>query len=270
MVAPGRLLTRPLPRPMDPSAPVPSSLLEVARREAADARSQITKERHQAAATIAGLQRKCAAQRRALADWNRAPSSVAHLTRRIEQGVEHVAALQWEIERMRAAKNKAQAYASRCQAEAERLRANAKAQDCEVVRLRGMVEALRGEAAKHHAAIRVAQMEATTARKQAEERERVAHAAIRVAQLEATAAREQAEERERARSRIPAEVDYKGEYMAIGATVGACFPECEVTTLDLVRLLIHENATHRIALNLPLPAAVLARVSGAAEAADHE
>jgi hypothetical protein len=108
-----------------------------------------------------------------------------------------------------------------------------------------MVEALRGEAHKHYAAIRVAQMEATAAREQAKKLERAA------------------------RPCVPEEVDYKGEYMAVGATVGACFPECEATTLDLVRLLIHENATYRIALNLPLPAAVLDRVAADSEAADH-
>jgi len=66
------------------------------------------------------------------------------------------------------------------------------------------------------------------------------------------------------------EVNYKAEYMAVGATVGTCFPECEATTLDLVRLLIHENTTYRIALGLPLYAAVLARVEADSEAADHD
>jgi hypothetical protein len=37
-----------------------------------------------------------------------------------------------------------------------------------------------------------------------------------------------------------------------------------------VRLLIHENTTYRIALGLPLYAAVLARVEADSEAADHD
>lgn len=47
------------------------------------------------------------------------------------------------------------------------------------------------------------------------------------------------------------ELDYKTEYMRIAHEVGEQFPECEVTTLDMVKLLIHENNTLRMALKIP-------------------
>jgi hypothetical protein len=47
------------------------------------------------------------------------------------------------------------------------------------------------------------------------------------------------------------ELDYKTEYMRIAHEVGKQFPECEVTTLDMVKLLIHENNTLRMALKIP-------------------
>jgi hypothetical protein len=47
------------------------------------------------------------------------------------------------------------------------------------------------------------------------------------------------------------EIDYKVEYQRIAHEVGKQFPECEVTTLDMVKLLIHENNTLRIALKIP-------------------
>jgi hypothetical protein len=47
------------------------------------------------------------------------------------------------------------------------------------------------------------------------------------------------------------EIDYKVEYQRIAHEVGKQFPECEVTTLDMVKLLIHENNTLRMALKIP-------------------
>jgi len=47
------------------------------------------------------------------------------------------------------------------------------------------------------------------------------------------------------------EIDYKVEYQRIAHEVGKQFPECEVITLDMVKLLIHENNTLRMALKIP-------------------
>jgi hypothetical protein len=47
------------------------------------------------------------------------------------------------------------------------------------------------------------------------------------------------------------EIDYRVEYQRIAHEVGKQFPECEVTTLDMVKLLIHENNTLRMALKIP-------------------
>ena len=47
------------------------------------------------------------------------------------------------------------------------------------------------------------------------------------------------------------EIDYRAEYNRIACEVGAIFPTCEVCTLDMVRLLIHENDTLRMALKIP-------------------
>jgi hypothetical protein len=47
------------------------------------------------------------------------------------------------------------------------------------------------------------------------------------------------------------EIDYKVEYQRIAHEVGKQFPECEVTTLDMIKLLIHENNTLRMALKIP-------------------
>ena len=162
------------------------------------------------------------------------------------------------------------------------------------------VERLRGEAAEHRAAIRVAQDRASAFEKEAARQGKDAAQLLARAEAAESLARYlrgkaspqttgkvvEGESRERATGDpsataaalaaepvgkgISGEVDYKGEYMAIGATVGACFPECETTTLDLVRLLMYENATYRIALNLPLPGAVMARVAADSEATDHE
>lgn len=54
------------------------------------------------------------------------------------------------------------------------------------------------------------------------------------------------------------EMDYKTEYMKISLEVGRVFPECEVTTLDMVRLLIFENETLRMALKIPSRRSVIA------------
>lgn len=54
------------------------------------------------------------------------------------------------------------------------------------------------------------------------------------------------------------EINYKTSYMKIASLVGSQFPECEITTVDMVRLLIHENDTLRMALKLPTRTQVLA------------
>jgi len=62
-----------------------------------------------------------------------------------------------------------------------------------------------------------------------------------------------------ASDRTKVEMDWEEAYVQIAVMVGAHFPECEVTTVDMVRLLLHENATLRLALNLP-PAKTVLRV----------
>jgi len=49
----------------------------------------------------------------------------------------------------------------------------------------------------------------------------------------------------------PQEVDYKAAYLQIANIISVAFPECEVTTVDMARLLLHENRTLRLALGLP-------------------
>ena len=49
----------------------------------------------------------------------------------------------------------------------------------------------------------------------------------------------------------PQEMDYKSAYIEIANIISVAFPECEVTTVDMARLLIHENRTLRMALGLP-------------------
>jgi hypothetical protein len=49
----------------------------------------------------------------------------------------------------------------------------------------------------------------------------------------------------------PQEMDYKREYNEIGHIVSVAFPECEVTVTDMIRLVMHENRTLRMALGLP-------------------
>jgi hypothetical protein len=60
-------------------------------------------------------------------------------------------------------------------------------------------------------------------------------------------------------NRTQVEMDWEEAYVQIAVLVSAHFPECEVTTVDMVRLLLHENATLRLALNLP-PAKTVLRV----------
>ena len=49
----------------------------------------------------------------------------------------------------------------------------------------------------------------------------------------------------------PQEMDYKRAYIEIANIISVAFPECEVTTVDMATLLIHENRTLRLALGLP-------------------
>ena len=49
----------------------------------------------------------------------------------------------------------------------------------------------------------------------------------------------------------PQEMDYKTAYLDIAMTVSVAFPECEVTTVDMVKLIMNENRTLRMALGLP-------------------
>jgi hypothetical protein len=68
-------------------------------------------------------------------------------------------------------------------------------------------------------------------------------------------------------TRVPDELDYKTEYNRIACVVGGLFPECEVTTVDMVILLAHEVDTLRLALGIPTRRSVLARLD-AENAAD--
>lgn len=57
------------------------------------------------------------------------------------------------------------------------------------------------------------------------------------------------------------ELDYRSEYIRIACVVGALFPECEVTTLDMVKLLAHEVDTLRLALGIPSRRAAVAALT---------
>jgi len=61
-------------------------------------------------------------------------------------------------------------------------------------------------------------------------------------------------------NRTQVEMNWEDAYVQIAIMVGAHFPECEVTTVDMVRLLLHENAMLRMALNLPTAKAVLDQI----------
>jgi len=47
------------------------------------------------------------------------------------------------------------------------------------------------------------------------------------------------------------ELDYRLAYNEIANIISVAFPECEVTTVDMARLLMNENRTLRMALGLP-------------------
>ena len=47
------------------------------------------------------------------------------------------------------------------------------------------------------------------------------------------------------------ETDYKRAYIEIANIISVAFPECEVTTVDMARLIMNENRTLRMALGLP-------------------
>jgi hypothetical protein len=58
-------------------------------------------------------------------------------------------------------------------------------------------------------------------------------------------------------SSSPQEMDYKSAYLDIAMEMAGIFPSCEVTSVDMVRLLIHENDTLRLALKIPSRRSVL-------------
>ena len=53
------------------------------------------------------------------------------------------------------------------------------------------------------------------------------------------------------------EMDYKRAYLEIVEIVASRFPECNITTADMVRLLAFESDTLRTALKLPHPSEVI-------------
>ena len=53
------------------------------------------------------------------------------------------------------------------------------------------------------------------------------------------------------------EMDYRTAYLEIAQVMCSRFPACEITTVDMVRMLAFENDTLRIALKLPLAKQVL-------------
>lgn len=53
------------------------------------------------------------------------------------------------------------------------------------------------------------------------------------------------------------EMDYRRAYLEIVEIVAPRFPECSISTIDLVRMLAFENDAFRIALKLPHPAEVV-------------
>jgi len=64
------------------------------------------------------------------------------------------------------------------------------------------------------------------------------------------------------------EIDYKAEYLRIAMEVGKVYPECEVATLDMVRLLIHEVDTLRMALGIPTRRTVVNKLEEEIESYD--
>lgn len=61
------------------------------------------------------------------------------------------------------------------------------------------------------------------------------------------------------------EMDYRKYYLEIASIVAPRFPTCEICTADMVRLLAFENDTLRMALNLPLPQAVVTATESESE-----
>lgn len=53
------------------------------------------------------------------------------------------------------------------------------------------------------------------------------------------------------------EMDYRRAYLEIVEIVAPRFPECNISTIDLVRMLAFENDTLRTALKLPHPSEVI-------------
>jgi hypothetical protein len=53
------------------------------------------------------------------------------------------------------------------------------------------------------------------------------------------------------------EMDYRTAYLEIAEIMFSRFPACEITTVDMVRMLAFENDTLRMALKLPLAKQVL-------------
>jgi hypothetical protein len=53
------------------------------------------------------------------------------------------------------------------------------------------------------------------------------------------------------------EMDYRTAYLEIAEIMFSRFPTCEITTVDMVRMLAFENDTLRMALKLPLAKQVL-------------
>ena len=53
------------------------------------------------------------------------------------------------------------------------------------------------------------------------------------------------------------EMDYHTAYLEIVQVMCSRFPVCEITTVDIVRMLAFENDTLRMALNIPLAKQVL-------------
>jgi hypothetical protein len=56
---------------------------------------------------------------------------------------------------------------------------------------------------------------------------------------------------------VTEEMDYRTAYLEIAEIMSSRFPTCEITTVDMVRMLAFENDTLRIALNIPLAKQVL-------------
>ena len=56
------------------------------------------------------------------------------------------------------------------------------------------------------------------------------------------------------------EMDYRTAYLEIAGIMSNRFPTCEITTVDMVRMLAFENDTLRMALNIPLAKQVLSAI----------